>query len=120
MTDRRAFFPNAHSAGTQARVTAFWDLDHPLPMPRRRIDCGQCGGFMIVKQWWFHDRTKTGTNSPYRCDVQTKCIDCSFVAVYGIAVPKTMWIKRPTPLTKDKRIYWRQGVQVLEQAGYFD
>lgn len=120
MTDRRALFPDGHADGMQQRVRAFWNLDYPLPTPHEPIVC-KCGGVMVCKQWWFHDRTKTGTSDPWRCDVQTKCIDCSAVTVHGVAVPESMWRKRPRPNPpRDKWIYWRQAKAVLTKAGFFD
>lgn len=116
--DPGSIFPDAHRADEAGRIARMWNLDHRIPVPRNPITCGQCGGPMICKQWWFHDRSaKTGTSNPYRCDIQTKCIDCSFVAIYGIAIPQRMWNERPAP-SKGKWIYWRQAKQILAEDGW--
>lgn len=85
--DPASVFPDHYRDGQQDRITAHWNLDHRLPVPRKPIVCGQCGGPMVLKQWWFHDRTKTGTSDPYRCSMEAKCVACSWVAVYGVRIP---------------------------------
>lgn len=109
--DRHGLFPDAHAEGVADRVAAHWDLSWPLPVPARQPHC-KCGGQQVLKDWKFHNRAKTGSAHPWRCDVRLKCVDCSLVDIYGVVVPKEM--KPP----KDGWITWREGKQMLEAGGF--
>jgi hypothetical protein len=69
---------------------------------------------MVLKDWKFHRRT-TSTAHPWRCDVKLKCIDCSVVPIYGVVVPKEM-----TPIRRGEWISWREGREILADAGFFE
>jgi hypothetical protein len=105
-------FPDAHAEGVAERVARAWDLSWPLPIPKDQR-C-HCGGLLVCKDWKFHRRT-TGTAHPWRCDVKLKCIDCSVVPIYGVVVPKEM-----TPIRRGEWISWREGKEILADAGFFE
>lgn len=110
---REALFPDAHASGVEERVAKVWDLSYPLPVPRIQPVC-LCGGVLVLKDWKFHERGKTGSAHPWRCDVRLKCVGCSVVTIYGVVIPKGM--KRP----QDGWISWREGREILSRAGFFE
>lgn len=119
---RAKIFPDAHRDGQDARIAQMWDLSWPLPVPHVMPSCPGCvfpPGRMVVKDWKFH-RQRTGSKAPWRCDVRLKCIDCSLVTIYGIAIPEAMWQTAQDTFAKTNQwINWRQGKQILTEAGFF-
>jgi hypothetical protein len=111
---REQLFPDVHAADVSARVALFWDLDWPLPVTREQQLCAGCAFALILKDWKFHRRT-TDTAHPWRCDVRLKCTGCSEVRIYGVVVPKEM-----TPIRRGEWISWREGREILADAGFFE
>lgn len=120
---RASLLPDAFTEGRDARVRRVWCLDYPLPMPDddRLVECPVCRGPVVVKAWRFHTRASTGSPSPYRCDVRTKCVDCSLVLDYGVAVPEHMYraAAKTAGVDVGRWVEWRQGRAALDAAGYF-
>lgn len=118
---RASLFPDHHAEGRDDRVRRMWCLDYPLPMPAddRLVECPVCRGAAVVKAWRFHARA-TGSASPYRCDVRTKCVDCSLVLDYGVAVPEHMYraAAKTAGVGVGRWVEWRQGRTALVDAGY--
>lgn len=125
--DREALFPDAWTDGKDERIAEHWDLSYPLPVPRVVPLCPMCGPFtrgggrLVLKDWKFHKRTRTGSKFPWRCDVRLKCVDCSYVPIYGIAIPQQMWEHAYAHYCQvNQWISWRKGKQVLIDAGYLE
>ncbi|KKL49467.1 hypothetical protein LCGC14_2315220 [marine sediment metagenome] len=74
-----------------AVVGSWWDLSGRFPLPLFEIKCPQCAGpSVIYSQCYFHVRD--GSPSRYRADVQCKCATCSFAFVFGVVIPKAMFM----------------------------
>lgn len=117
---RQMLFPDAHQDGQEGRAASAWCLDYPLPVPARHrpLRCPCCGiGDMVLKDWKFHERRRTGSRSPHRCDVRLKCMTCGHVPIFGLVVPAAYYTAAPT---KGTWISWRDGKQILTKAGYFE
>lgn len=119
---RRTLFPDAWQVGLTPRAHDKWDLTFPLPVPRFRPMCQACGEFfLMIKDWKFHMRVRTGSDAPWRCDVRMKCPGCAFVVSFGVVVPG--YYQQVSPLYTPRLgryVPWREGKQLLERAGYFD
>lgn len=113
--DRRELFPDAHAIGVEERVAKFWELGWPLPVPKWQPSCAGCTGLMVLKDWKFHNRARTGSTAPWRCDARLKCIECSVVTTHGVLVPKAM-----TPIREGEWITWREGRDILARARFFE
>lgn len=117
---KAALFPDAHAEGIDHRVAEHWDLDWPLPVPRRGSPyCPVCKGRLVLKDWRFHKR-RTGGANPFRCDVRLKCISCSYVPIFGVPVPRPVYEAATDGQMRPGWIGWREGKQKLAEAGYFD
>jgi hypothetical protein len=102
-------WPSDWAEGLEQRVAQNWDLAGPLPLPWPHMQaCPFCAGGLVMKEWKFHDRTNTGSRTPFRCDVRMKCTGCSF----GVAVPRDYYDRRPA----DGWIAWRSGKRILEKG----
>lgn len=125
---RAELFPDHHAADVAERVEAHWDLRYLLPMPTfpRLCVCAIGNPFptqtLVVKDWKFHDRNRTGTAHPWRCDVRLKCVACSLVLTYGVRVPADYHARALKQLPRGGRdwISWREGRRLLAEAGYFE
>lgn len=120
---RESLFPGHWSEGRAERTEGMWDLSYPLPVPRFRPTCPICDSFpLMVKDWKFHTRVRTGSSSPWRCDVRMKCPGCSYVGAFGLAVGEDYY--QPASAIHTPRLgrsySWREGRRLLSEAGYFD
>jgi hypothetical protein len=116
-------FPDAWRAEQRQRLDEAWDFGYPLPVPRQELDCPVCHGFpLMLKDWRFHIRVHTGSDSPWRCDVRMKCPGCSFVAAFGLPVSQDYYQARSSLHSprRGRSFSWRQGRRVLAEAGYVD
>lgn len=104
-------FPDQAPPGRDERIARFWSLDRPLPVPVTMPDCPVCGGLLVFKDWRFHARKNTGSTAPWRCDVRLKCIDCSHVPQFGVAVPEPYY--RAGCTHSEQWIGWREGKRIL-------
>lgn len=121
--DRDDLFPESWREGQQQRLDAMWDLSNPLPVPRFQPRCPVCACFpLMIKDWKFHTRVRTGSASPWRCDVRMKCPGCSYVAAFGIAVPEQYYQATSAIHTPrlGRYVSWREGRRLLTEAGYLD
>lgn len=128
---RADLFPDAHSEGRDDRVAACWDLDWPLPIPRAPLllcPCCSVGNpfptpTLVLKDWKFHSRSDVGSKQPWRCDVRLKCVGCSAVLTYGVAVPRQTYDKARAAMPPGRLsswLHWREGKQLLAEAGFFE
>lgn len=123
---REALFPDAHRQGMATRIAQAWDLSWPLPIPRFAMRCPRCcfpEAPLVIKDWKFHVRKDTGSKAPWRVDVRLKCMDCSIVLIFGVALDETTYeaARRAIPASLFRGwIHWREGKRVLAKAGFFD
>lgn len=123
---RHNLFPDAHKDGQETRLARAWTLDYPLPVPARHrpLRCPCCGiGDLVLKDWKFHTRQRTGSKAPWRCDVRMKCMTCGHVPIFGVPVTEAYHstaTERGAFAHNRQWISWREGKRVLSEAGYFD
>lgn len=120
---RRSLFPDAWQTGRAARAVDKWDLTFPLPVPRFRPVCQACAEFpLMIKDWKFHMRDRTGSETPWRCDVRMKCPACAYVVSFGVVVTEDYYQQVSSLFTPrlGRYVSWREGKRVLARAGYFD
>lgn len=104
------FPPPSSPAQLLERVERRWDLSGPVPVPRWDVECPSCRGTEVaLRQCSFHYRHKTGSKSPWRCDVSFKCLECSLTFTFGVPVPQGMYEAVPRTLG------WREVKELLEE-----
>ncbi len=84
-------FRPCDSHAVLAEVRKRWDISGRFPLPLWEIICPCCAFNRVVySQCYFHVRDSSP--SRYRADVQCKCASCSFAFVFGVVIPKAMFM----------------------------
>lgn len=116
---RERLFPDGWAEGRDDRVAIAWDLSRILPVPKIEMACPVCTYPMALKDWKFHERTRSGSKAPHRCDVRLKCMGCGYVPIFGVPVSQPYFDRGSEEFGRGW-ITWRQGKAALAKAGFFD
>jgi hypothetical protein len=110
----QAYTPGYAPEDACARVAQMWDISGPFPLPRWEMGC-LCGamaseGGIQIRSWQF--MTQANRPHPWRCNVSTKCTQCSLVLMYGLIIPEDYYAQGFARHGKTL-VLWREALAVM-------
>lgn len=118
--ERESLFAPAHREGQEERIDAVWDRAWPLTVPRTQTQCAKCGAPEIIRSWRPFLQDRGNSPRPWRCDVSMKCTRCGMVTWHGVPITRRRYVSLARRGLADRQIMWREGYEVLREAGYLD
>lgn len=99
------------------RVSEYWDLSKPIPIPKFRLRCPICGADDedIILRFANIVQREVPSENRYRSNVSFKCTRCSFTWVHGVVIPEEMARRHGIEGAKAKSFHWREIREMLEE-----
>ena len=111
------YFPPEQSLEiTLGNVSAMWDFSTDFPLPKFPIHCPICKALLVFFRYFrFFKRNEANKTTPYRCDVGTKCYNCSAVLpTFGVVITEELF-RLHCPTTDYKKYTFRGFIEYINE-----